>query len=361
MSAQFKKRRTELRSRIHGTYAVGDLSLGFDSNLFYLTGLRDRACLVISAESETLYVPERSAREIAFDGAEVSLEVLTRQTGIEQIRRIQYTQLHEELQKLQAVGIDGSLRRILAELRWVKDADEQNRMRKAAHISRRAHDRAQSILQDGFGEWELRVEFERELFLNGCRETAYTTISAAGEHANTLHYIEAEGHMRRGGVVLLDGGGKFGNYAADITSTWVVGETSEEQARVFEIVRYGQDEALKIIKPGVTMNQIQARAEEAMAEELLKSRIIENVSELKVLFPHKVSHWIGLDVHDPKLSTDDGNLKLQAGVTLTLEPGLYFSDRTSRDYGKYSGIGARFEEDILVTTGGSEVLSRLKG
>ncbi|MBX3017942.1 MAG: aminopeptidase P N-terminal domain-containing protein [Bdellovibrionaceae bacterium] len=360
MRADLKQRRRRLAQNLVQKnakgVALGSFQEGFDANLFYLTGLREKAVLVLAQDAETLYLPERSPREITFDGAGPDRAELARCTGIDSIVHISET----DLAKLQIPRADETVKRRLAELRWVKDEFERAQMREAARISRHAHDLAHALLREGLSEWELRVEFERALFLNGCRETAYTTIAAANEHANTLHYIDARGTLLSGGVVLLDGGGKFEGYAADITSTWIVGEASEEQARVFEIVRRAQTAAIEMVKPGVTMNALQTRTEEVLYEGLKAAGIVRKQAELKELFPHRVSHWIGLDVHDPKMSAQDGDRELVEGVTLTIEPGLYFHERASRDYGRYRGIGARFEEDVLVNRKGYEVLSRPK-
>lgn len=353
MRADLKHRRQKLAQSLTGRFAIGSFREGFDANLFYLTGLREKACLVLECGDETLYLQERSAKEITFDGAGPDLQKLRAGTGIHKIVTISSA----EFQKLNVQEADATVKITLAEQRWVKDDFERAQMREAARISRKAHEKARALLRDGLSEWELRVEFERELFLNGCRETAYTTIAAANDHANTLHYIDAEGTLKSGGVVLLDGGGKFRGYAADITSTWIVGEAREEQARVFEIVRAAQDAAIKMLKPGVTMNELQRRTEEVLFEGLKSAGIVRKESEIKELFPHRVSHWIGIDVHDPKMSAQDGDRKLVEGVTLTIEPGLYFHENTTRDYGRFRGIGARFEEDLLVTKDGSEVLS----
>lgn len=354
MTASFIQRRARLREALTGAQAIGRFRDGFDANLFYLTGLRERACLLLTADGEeTLFLPARDEREIAFDGAGPD----PARTGVSRVRHVTPAELEKELARHAPAPADETRRR-LAELRWVKDEDERALMRRAAAVSRAAHDQARSLLRDGLSEWELRVEFERALFLSGCRETAYTTIAAADGHANTLHYVEAAGAMRAGGVVLLDGGGKIDGYCADITSTWVVGEATDEQARVFEIVRRAQDEVIALVRPGVTLNELQARAEEVMAAELLRARIVRDRGELRELFPHRVSHWLGIDVHDPKISAEDGARPLVEGVVLTVEPGLYFHERTARDYGRYRGIAARFEEDCLVTKDGVEVLSR---
>lgn len=355
MTANYRRRRTELRSRLQTgiTYALGDHERDFDADLYYLTGLRGRARLLLGRDQELLLVRQRDEREIIFDG-DLTLVQSTRDLPIKicSVRE-------ESALSIGALAKDAApeLRRELAWMRWVKDDTEIEQMRRASRITRDVHEKTRSLLRDGISEWELKVEFERGLFLAGCREIAYGTIVAAGENANTLHYREALGHAQQGRLVLLDGGGKIAAYASDVTSTWAVGEAREEEARVLEWVRAANARTLQAVRPGVTLKELQRVAEESLFESLEKAGVVFSRAEVRDLFPHRVSHWIGLDVHDPKLG-DDADQPLVAGVTITVEPGLYFHARTSRDYGRYRGVAARLEDVVLVTESGAEVLSR---
>src|SRR5205085_2221831 len=132
---------------------------------------------------------------------------------------------------------------------------------------------------------------------------------------------------------VIDAGASYEGYAADITRTYPVSGTfTPEQRSLYEVVLEAQEAAIRTVKPGRHMWQIEAAAREVIDEAGYADKFI-----------HGIGHQLGLEVHD---ATPDGPLK--AGMVITIEPGVYFADR---------GIGIRVEDDILVTANGGKNLS----
>ena len=344
----FSQRRASLNL---DSFALGSLASEFDSSLYYLTGFSGRPAILVRKESqETLFIQAPTEQELIFDDPQISLEQISEISGIQDLRvtdlgSLHFPDLNSEL-----------IRRLLAQLRRIKSSEEIVQMRRAAQITRKAHQFIQNLVLPGVSEWEIKVEFERFLFLNGARETAYQTIAASGLNSTVLHARKYDRILQAQETFVLDGAAKFNHYASDVTSTFGGNENDEIQ-RIIEIVHRAQRLVFQNAKIGRTLFELHSLARDSMAEDLLKLKIISNESEIDLLFPHNTSHWIGLDVHDPKSSDQDQKLRLQEGMTFTVEPGLYFSPRLPRNYGKYHKIGVRLEEDVLITAQDCEILS----
>lgn len=344
----FKERRQQLQFQ---DFSIGSQLPGFNANLFYLTGVTTAGVLVRTKGHETLYLQKPTEKEILFDGMPWDLDSLAEISGLENIQCIDLQSIDVTSLNKEAVLLE------LAELRLVKDPREISHLRTASQLSRKAHTFLESLICSGASEWDLKVEFERFLFLNGCRETAYGTISAAGENSTLLHARSYNRALQEKDIFLLDGAGKFKNYSSDITSTFQVGD-KEEALKIMSLVKKSQEQVLQAIKPGVTLSQLHQIAIDSMCEDLTSLSVIEDPQEIRSLFPHNTSHWIGIEVHDPKTRTNDSERPLQPGMTFTVEPGIYFSPRLKKDYGSYKGLGVRFEEVVLVCENGCEILSR---
>jgi len=166
--------------------------------------------------------------------------------------------------------------------------------------------------------------------------------------------------------LLIDAGAEFGNYAADITRTFPVnGRYSEPQRLLYELVLEAQLAAIAKIRPGNTWIQPHEEAVRVLVKGLVKLGLLQGrVYKLirdeayKPFFMHRTGHWLGMDVHDVgAYKIDDKWRKLEAGMVLTVEPGLYIPPACMDVDEKWRGIGIRIEDDVLVTQKGCEVLS----
>ena len=255
---------------------------------------------------------------------------------------------------------------LLAELRLIKSAAEIKLMRKAADISAEAHCRAMRFCQPGQYEYQLQAEIEHQFMMSGATGPAYTSIVGGGKNACILHYIENQSALKSGDLVLIDAGCEYQNYAADITRTFPInGKFSIAQAAIYDIVLAAQTAAINCISPGVTYDQANKATIEVITQGLVELGILKgDVDQLiaegayREFYMHSVSHWLGMDVHDVGDYKINNQWRVyEAGMLLTIEPGIYIAADNQNVDKKWRGIAVRIEDDILVTKAGREVLT----
>jgi Xaa-Pro aminopeptidase len=258
------------------------------------------------------------------------------------------------------------VRELVNEMRLLKDATEQEIMRRAATISAGAHRRAMRATRPGMHEYEIEAELLHEFCRHGARQPAYTSIVAGGANACTLHYVGNNAQLRDGDLLLIDAGCELESYAADITRTFPVnGRFSPAQKDVYEIVLAAQAAAISAAKAGnlwVAPHDAALRVlSQGFIDLKLCSGSVESVIETesyKQFYMHRTGHWLGMDVHDVgEYKIGEQWRPLQAGMTLTVEPGCYIRPADGIPEALWN-IGIRIEDDVLVTSQGNEVLTR---
>lgn len=273
---------------------------------------------------------------------------------------------HEVRRGAKSPDTFGDLDPILGEMRLIKSAAEIDLMRRAAVISVNAHKAAMKKCKHLEYEYQLEAELCYEFIRQGCRSVAYDPIVGSGENACVLHYTDNNATLAQGALVLIDAGGEYGNYAADITRTFPVsGRFSPEQKSIYELVLKAQKAGIAAIKPGLAWNAVQQIIIHILTEGLCQLGILSgNVEELikqeayKPFYMHNSGHWLGLDVHDAGAYKVNNEWRpLEAGMVLTVEPGLYISENLSGVDKRWLGIGVRIEDDVLVTPTGYDVLT----
>ena len=247
----------------------------------------------------------------------------------------------------------------ISQLRLYKSDNEIELIKHAINISKIGFEHILSILKPGINEYEIQTELEYQFRKNGSRYNAYPSIVAGGENACVLHYINNNSSLNDDEFILIDAGAEYENYASDITRTYPVNNNVNTLKQiVYDIVFDAQQNAIKSVKPGATLSDIHKIALKILIQglkdiKIFKGSIDEIVEEglYKEFFMHGTSHWLGLDVHDTCPYT---------GMIFTVEPGLYFSNRSSySDKNQVlSGTGVRIEDDILVTKNGCINLSK---
>lgn len=255
---------------------------------------------------------------------------------------------------------------LIGEMRLFKSEAELDLMRCAAKISVLAHQRAMRACRQLENEYELEAELLYEFSRYGCRSVAYDPIVGVGGNACILHYTDNNQPLQQGDLVLIDAGGEFENYAADITRTFPVnGKFSPEQRAIYELVLKSQQAAIACIKPGTVWVEIQQIIVKILTEGLCELGLLQgDVDTLiskeayKPFYMHNSGHWLGLDVHDSGAYKINGEWrKLEENMVLTVEPGLYISAHMPGVDPRWWNIGVRIEDDILVTANGHENLT----
>lgn len=238
-------------------------------------------------------------------------------------------------------------------------------MRRAAALSIEGHREAMALARPGRYEYELEAELFRAFRRGGGAGPAYGSIVASGPNATVLHYTTNNRRIEQGDLVLIDAGGEWEHYAADITRTFPAsGRYSAAQRAVYELVLRAQRRAIATVKPGGTLDAVHDAALRVLVEGLIALGLVtgspDQVLEEKqyqAFFMHRTSHWLGLDVHDAGRYYIDGKARVLAeGMALTVEPGLYIAADSEVD-ARWRGIGVRIEDDVVVTEQGCEVLT----
>ena len=265
--------------------------------------------------------------------------------------------------------------RILHQMRLLKEPYEVDRIREAARISAEAHELARQFVRPGMNERQIQGLIEGYFLQQGARGPAYGSIVAGGDNACILHYIANNSNLNNGDLLLIDAGcSLFDYYNGDITRTFPInGKFSEEQKLLYEVVLAAQEAAIELVIPGQNAENVHNLALRILVEGLIDLGLLRGSVEsvidagsYKHIYMHKTGHWIGLDVHDVgAYRLGEYPVELKSGMVLTVEPGLYISDRLPVPKGqpeidnKWKGIAIRIEDDVLVTKNQPEVLTDL--
>lgn len=262
---------------------------------------------------------------------------------------------------------------LLHELRLRKAPEELDRLREAARISAEAHELARQVTRPGLRERQVQAVIEQHFLEQGARGPAYGSIVAGGDNACVLHYTANASELHAGDLLLIDAGCSLADYYnGDITRTFPVGgRFSSEQRALYELVLSAQEAAVASVKPGFTAEGVHETALRVLVAGLVEvGLLVGEVDGLieqgayRHLYMHRTGHWLGLDVHDVgAYRLGEHHVTLEPGMVLTVEPGLYISDRLPVPEGqpaidaRWKGIGIRIEDDVAVTDNGHENLT----
>ena len=256
----------------------------------------------------------------------------------------------------------------VGEMRLFKDQAEIEFMRKGCQITALAHRDVMKQIRSGMNECELEALVDYLFRKEGCARLGYGSIVAGGKNAACLHYRFNNDILREGELVLIDAGGEYGYYSADITRTFPIGKRfTKGQAKAYELVLKAQKSGIAMVKPGTKLPDIHKHICEVMIDGFLSLGLLKGKPEeilgsggYRRFYPHNTSHWLGLDVHDVGLYYQDGTPRsLEPGMVFTIEPGFYVQPSDLEVPAEYRNIGIRIEDDILVTANGCENLTIL--
>jgi Xaa-Pro aminopeptidase len=302
------------------------------------------------------------------------------------------------LPQIQPVGIDLELAKAIVTVRLTHDEAALSELRKAAAVTIEAHKAGMCATTSAKIEAEVRAAMEAVITAHNMT-TSYNSIVTV--HGEVLHNEQYHHSLQPGDLVLADVGAETEmGWAADVTRTWAVsGKFSSTQRDIYDVVLAAHDACIAKIRPGVEYEDIHLLACSVIAEGLVNLGIFkgnpEDLVEMDahaLFFPHGIGHLLGLDVHDMEdlgdlAGYEEGrersdrfglsylrlNRPLRSGMLVTIEPGFYqvpaiLNDANLRS--KYHHVvnwerlsqfadvrGIRIEDDVLVTTEGSEVLT----
>jgi len=263
---------------------------------------------------------------------------------------------------------DAAFATALSEMRLLKDDLEVRELRRAIAATHHAFDDVVRALPQAETECTVEGVFNLRARVEG-NDTGYTTIAASGPNACTLHWTRNDRRIGENELLLLDAGVEAETlYTADITRTIPIsGRYSPEQRAIYELVLAAQDAAFEKCAPGNDFLDPHRAAMQVLAHGLERLGILGSADEAlrdenqfyKRYSLHNTSHMLGLDVHDCAAARAENYKfgKLEAGMVLTVEPGLYFQLDDLTVPARYRGIGVRIEDDVLITETGVDVLS----
>jgi len=233
----------------------------------------------------------------------------------------------------------------ISAMRQVKSANELALMRKAIDASIDAHFDAMKHMKPGLYEYQIAARMKEVHEWEGCSREAYSPIVGTGLNSTVLHYSALDAEIKDGEIVVLDVGGEYGGYAADITRTLPAnGKFTRRQREIYEIVLAAQSAVLDAIKPGATLRGGAIDLNKIAHDYINTHGKDLHGDSLGKYFIHGVGHQLGLDVHDPGSTSRP----LEPGMVITDEPGIYIPEEK---------IGVRIEDDVLVTRDGHELLT----
>ncbi len=398
-AAEYQGRRAKLRSEVDGPVVLfgytsrndaGEVAVFFqDEDFYYLTGYNEPdAALVLIPDSaaaksssrptEILYLPPRDPREAIWSVANLGPNDpgVAEKTGFQAVRPFAelrgdlaalaktnpkfyallpkglengYPQLHTWHEWLKDALPPQSeiedLQPTLTAMRMVKSAGELELLQKAVDASVDAQFAAMKMMKPGLMEYQVAAKMEEIHKWEGCSREAYSPIVGAGFFSTVLHYDALDNQIKDGDVVVIDVAGEYGGYDADITRTLPAsGKFTARQREIYDVVLGAQNAAIAAVKPGVSMYGGPGSLHTIAADYINTHGKDKDGKPLGKYFMHGLGHGLGLNVHDPT----DFRQPLKAGMTITIEPGIYIRDEN---------LGVRIEDDVLVTADGHRVMT----
>jgi Xaa-Pro aminopeptidase len=360
-----------------------------EENFYYLTGHREEGAALLllpaSAEEkgwkgarEILYLPPRDPEEERWNGPLLSPDTpgILEKTGFADVEA--FPTLHETLARLAkmfpefytempgqhdegyphaanwSAWVRGAAPHVtlknvspaIATLRAIKSPGELALLSKAISLSVDAHLEAMKMMQPGLYEYQVAAKMVEIHAYGGCENEAYAPIVGSGFNSTILHYNRLDREIQDGDVVVIDVGGQYSGYAADITRTLPAnGKFTPRQREIYDIVLGAQNAALAALKPGMTLYGDGPDSLQRIAMDYINSHGQDKEGRpLGRYFIHGLSHHLGLDVHDPS----GPRRPLEPGMVITVEPGIYIPEEN---------LGVRIEDDVLVTPDGYKLLT----
>jgi Xaa-Pro aminopeptidase len=351
----FKVRQTKLRGQF-GSSRLDSLLVGHLPNIRYLCGFTGSAGFLLVEEAGSVFFTDvrydTQARE-EVKGAKVIiarkalLNAVGEWIGVRHKRARRWTVGIEadhvtvvERKKLMEVLPSGvrltNAPALVERARMVKDEEELGYIRSAVKLGASLFDRAVAVLRPGVKEVEVAAEMEYAARRGGAEAMSFPTIIASGARSALPHGRASGQPIAPGGFVVCDFGVILDGYCSDQTRTVWVGAASAESRRAYEAVREAQQAGVLVVRPGVSVGEVDAAARKVLRK-----------AGLGRYFTHSTGHGVGLEIHEgPRVAAGQKEI-LQPGMVITIEPGVYFP-------GKW---GVRIEDMVAVTKDGCEVLT----
>jgi len=225
----------------------------------------------------------------------------------------------------------------LDDLRLLKDSNEIEAMRKAVHIAQEALTATLPFIRIGVSEREIAAELLQQLLRAGSDpEFPFTPIVSGGPNAANPHATPSERRLQPGDLLVIDWGAANGGYVSDLTRTFAIDHVEPEMRHMYDIVAYANAEGRKQARPGIPAGEV----------DRVTRAVIEDAG-YGPFFTHRTGHGLGMEGHEHPYIYAENERTLEAGMTFTIEPGIYLPGRN----------GVRIEDNVAITEYGAESLS----
>ncbi len=323
-----------------------------DKTFFYVTGLHKgefENCALVMYPDHTAEMCVSKLESDSASKSEIPIEVMKDREELEEW-------LEDKLDGHEKIGVNASeltykafqkindtteaeivdVSDAIVEARNRKDEKEIEILNEAGDIASRVAEEITDHIEVGMKEYEVAAELSYRMRRRGATGDAFETISSSGPNSAEPHYTSGDRELQEGDFLVLDFGALYKRYRSDITRTYIIGEASEKQKKMYETVLEAQQAALDMIEPGVEGPDVHNAAKEVI-----------DSTEFEGKFIHGLGHSIGLSTHDGSGLSPNVDVTLEPGMVFTVEPGIYISD-----FG-----GVRIEDDIVVTEDGFDFLT----
>ncbi|MCX7710348.1 MAG: Xaa-Pro peptidase family protein [Clostridia bacterium] len=339
----FSGRLTKFRAKLREKDIDGAL-ITKRENYIYLSGfIGTSAFLVITQEAAVLitdfrYVEQASSQAPDYEVIKYQGSILTaindvlKSKGVDRLgfeeSYTTYDKYKEYKAKLEVRELN-PLQGMAENLRIIKDEQEIGIIKTAVKIADGAFQHVLGVIRPGMTESEVAAELEYYMKKQGAKGASFETIVASGERASMPHGVASEKVIQTGDVITLDYGAIYKEYCSDMTRTIFLGKPSEDLKKIYNIVLEAQQRAEEKAVAGLKGKEIDAVARNVIAGHGYGD-----------YFGHGLGHGVGLEIHEePRLSMM-GDLVMEDGMVVTVEPGIYVN-----------GLGGVRIEDMVVIHG----------
>lgn len=323
------------------------------ANRFYLTGMKSSAgTVLVTRQNAWLIIDFRYLEEaekkvknchvLEEKQLYAQLEALLQEQQVKKISVLadrmtlaQYRALKESLNHTKIDDTETAAR-WMEQMRMEKDSEEIECHRKAQQITDKTFDYICGLIRPGITELEIAQEIGTHLTALGSDDKHFNFIVASGPNSSLPHGFATKRVIQDGDFVTMDFGAVCGGYLADMTRTVAVGNVTEEQKKVYAIVKEAQNRAFEQIRPGVRCCDVDAAARNYIYSQGYRG-----------CFSHGLGHSIGVEVHENPRFNEICRERLIPGIVITVEPGIYIRQK----------FGVRIEDMIVVRENGFENLT----
>lgn len=322
-------------------------------NRRYLTGFTGSAGVTLITKNESYFLTDfrygKQAKEqvnhyetIIYQSSRLMMEHLLEQIQKTNIQRLGFESddvsfnFYTQLKELDSVELVPTTK-VVEKLRMVKSEEEISNIRKATEISDAAFTYIQQVIRPGVSEKKIAIELDYFMKEQGAENGAFAYIVASGMRGALPHGVASDKKIKQGDMVTLDYGAVYNGYISDMTRTLAVGEPDAKLVEIYHIVNGALSATLEKLKVGMSAKEIDSIARDYISEKGYGD-----------YFGHGLGHGIGLNVHEDPFFSQSGEDILQAGMVITIEPGIYLPEIG----------GVRIEDDVLIKEDGIEILTQ---